>query len=108
MSCGSIWRCFCEQSNEPESKDPQHRKTEKHSCPGHSAELYVRAFAEALSATAKHRGTAEQIADVPGILHNIGESPELYAMWDKYRKQFAYAAGIEYEQIIEILKTLVA
>ena len=29
-------------------------------------------------------------------------------MWDKYRKQFAYAADIEYEQIMEILKTLVA
>ena len=65
-------------------------------------------FAEALSATAKHRGTAEQIADVPGILHNIEESLELRAMWDKYRKQFAYAADIEFKQIIEILKTLVA
>ena len=65
-------------------------------------------FAEALRATAKHRGTAEQIADVPGILHNIEESPELRATWDKYRKQFAYAADIKYEQIIEILKTLVA
>jgi len=29
-------------------------------------------------------------------------------MWDKYRKQFAYAADIEFKQIIEILKTLVA
>ena len=27
---------------------------------------------------------------------------------EKYRKQFAYAADIEYEQIIETLKTLVA
>ena len=108
ISCVNTWRCFCEQSNEPESKDPQHRKTEEYSGTGHSAELYVRALAGALSATAKHRGTAAQIADVPGILHNIGESSELYAMWDKYRKQFTYAAGIEYEQIIEILKTLVA
>ena len=64
-------------------------------------------FAEALSATAKHRGTAGQIADVPEILRNIEESPELCAMWDKYRKQFAYAADIEYDQIIETLKTLV-
>ena len=65
-------------------------------------------FTDALQATAAHRGTAQQIADVPGILHNIEESPELCAMWDKYRKQFAYAADIEYEQIIEILKMLVA
>lgn len=65
-------------------------------------------FVEALNATSTHRGTAEQITDVPGILHNIDESPELRAMWEKYRKQFAYAADIEYEKIMEILKTLVA
>ena len=28
-------------------------------------------------------------------------------MWEKYRKQFAYAAHIEYSQIIDVLKTLV-
>ena len=34
-------------------------------------------FVEALNATAAHRSTAEQIADVPGILHNIEDSAEL-------------------------------
>lgn len=63
-------------------------------------------FEEALEATAKHRGTAEQIEDRAGILKNIEESPELRAMWNKYRKQFAYAQGIEYEQIIASLKGL--
>lgn len=64
-------------------------------------------FAEALTATAAHRGTAEQITDVPGILHNIETSTALKTMWDKYRKQFAYAADIEYGQIMAVLKTLV-
>ena len=64
-------------------------------------------FSEALTATATHRGTAEQIADVPGILHNIETSAELKTMWDKYRKQFAYAGKIKYEQIVDVLKTLV-
>lgn len=63
-------------------------------------------FADALKATAAHRGTAKQIADVSAILHNIEESPELKTMWDKYRKQFAYAADIEYAQIMTVLKTL--
>lgn len=63
-------------------------------------------FADALSATAKHRGTTEQIADVPSILHNIEESPELKTMWDKYRKQFSYAKDITYEQIMDSIKTL--
>ena len=59
-----------------------------------------------LQATANHRDTARQIEDVPGILQNIEESPELKTMWERYRKQFTYAAGIEYEQIINVLKTL--
>ena len=63
-------------------------------------------FADALRATSKHRGTTHQIADVPEILHNIAESPELKAMWAKYRKQFAYAADIEYSQIMVVLKML--
>ena len=63
-------------------------------------------FADALRATANHRGTIQQIADVPSILHNIEESLELKTMWDKYRKQFAYAADIEYGQIMTVLKTL--
>ena len=65
-------------------------------------------FIDALSATANHRGTAQQITDVPGILQNIEESPELRAMWNKYRKQFAYAKEIEYEQIMTVLKALIA
>lgn len=63
-------------------------------------------FAEALRATANHRGTAQQIADVAGILHNIEESPELRAMWEKYRKQFAYAKDIAYEQTVAALREL--
>ena len=63
-------------------------------------------FSKALTATAAHRGTAEQIADVPGILHNIETSAELKNMWDKYRKQFAYAQDITYEQIMDSIKTL--
>ena len=66
----------------------------------------IAVFRDALSATANHRRTAEQIADVPMILQNIQESPELKAMWEKYRKQFAYAANIEYNSIMTVLKKL--
>lgn len=65
-------------------------------------------FAQALRATAAHRGTTEQIADVPGILRNIEESPQLRAMWEKYRKQFAYAQDITYAQILDAVRKLVA
>lgn len=64
-------------------------------------------FAEALRATARHRGTTEQITDVPGILRSIRQSPELRAMWDKYQKQFGYAQNITYEQILDVVQDLV-
>ena len=63
-------------------------------------------FTDALKATAAHRGTTQQIADVPSILRNIEESLELKTMWDKYRKQFAYAKDITYEQIMDSVKIL--
>ena len=64
-------------------------------------------FAEALAATAAHRGTTEQIADIPTIMKNIEESPELRTMWDKYRKQFAYAENISYENVLHEVKKLI-
>lgn len=64
-------------------------------------------FVEALTATAAHRGTTEQISNIPEILGNVEESPELRMMWEKYRKQFSYAKDIVYEQIIEVLRALV-
>lgn len=66
----------------------------------------ITVFEDALKATANHRGTTNQIADVPSILHNIEESPELKTMWDKYCKQFSYARDITYEQIMNSIKTL--
>ena len=66
----------------------------------------ITVFVDALKATANHRGTTNQIADVPSILHNIEESPELKTMWDKYRKQFSYAKNITYEQIMDSIKAL--
>ena len=64
-------------------------------------------FVEALKATAAHRGTTEQISDIPTILKNIEKSPELRAMWDKYSKQFAYAEGIDYESILKEIRNLI-
>lgn len=63
-------------------------------------------FGQALQATAQHRGTAEHIANVPGILQDIAESTALQAMWDKYRRQFAYAKDISFNQIIIVLRNL--
>lgn len=65
-------------------------------------------FATALKATAEHRGTTKQIANVQSILENIAESKELRDMWEKYRKQFAYAEGITFESVVKEIYTLLS
>ena len=56
-----------------------------------------------LIATAEHRGSTGQITDVKGILNQIEKSTELMEMWDKYRKKFAYASDISYENVMKAL-----
>ena len=64
-------------------------------------------FLDALKATSEHRGTTEKIADVENIIKSISESSDLKAMWDKYRKDFAYAERIEFEDIVRVVKEIV-
>ena len=65
-------------------------------------------FLDALAATASHRGTESQIADIETIIDNLIRSTDLRQMWKKYRNQFAYASDIEYDVVIEVLKNLLA
>lgn len=64
-------------------------------------------FQEALEATAKHRGSTEQIADPDSILRQISDNGELKDMWSKYQKKFAYASEISYGDILKELKKIV-
>jgi predicted nucleotidyltransferase component of viral defense system len=63
-------------------------------------------LAEAITATATHRGTAERISDVPELLHTISESKDLQTMWQKYQRQFSYAADIGWEKIMQSVTSL--
>lgn len=61
---------------------------------------------QAIAATAAHRGTTEQIADIQTLLKLIGESSDLQRMWAKYCREFDYAAEISYEQAIRALNAV--
>ena len=63
-------------------------------------------FREALSATAIHRGTIEQITDEQEILKTLENSQELLELWGKYRKQFSYAKGITYQETIDAIRAM--
>jgi predicted nucleotidyltransferase component of viral defense system len=61
---------------------------------------------EAVSATAEHRGTTEQIRDTTNLLHMISESKDLQDMWRKYQRQFSYASDIGWEKIMQSITGL--
>ena len=61
---------------------------------------------EAIAATAAHRGSSIQIADRGSIIKTIETDARLQTMWEKYRRQFAYARDVEYEDVIIALKVL--
>ncbi len=63
-------------------------------------------FRKALQETSSHRGTTEQIADVSGILIQLLESPELLALWEKYRKQFLYAQSVSFTDVMNAASSL--
>lgn len=63
-------------------------------------------FREAFAATAEHRGTIEQVADIPASLKVLDDNDILKNMWNGYRKQFTYAAEITYDRIIDELRKL--
>ena len=63
-------------------------------------------FEEALAATAKHRGSGENIQDRASILNSIATSADLRKMWEKYRRRFAYAKDIGFDEILKALRNL--
>jgi hypothetical protein len=61
---------------------------------------------EAFIATSHHRGTTEQISDIPNLLKQIKDSTDLKQLWEKYRLEFDYAADISYKQVVDALITV--
>ena len=67
-----------------------------------------RIFAEALKASAGHRGSLDHISDVSEILQEISASGELRKSWEKYQKRYLYAREIDYDDIMDVLEEMTA
>ena len=52
----------------------------------------------ALSATTAKRGSSELMMQYAEIMRNVKSSDVMKRQWDNYRKDFDYAAGIEFEE----------
>lgn len=65
-------------------------------------------FAEAVRATAKHRGTASALARVGAILARIAASPVMRRRWSDYVAANPYAAGLRFSTMCEDLSRLLS
>lgn len=64
-------------------------------------------FKEALKSKAKHRETSHIFNDINKRIYEIENSKTLKQRWSKYTKDYKYAEGIEYSNIIDALRSLV-
>ncbi len=61
---------------------------------------------EAFENTCKNRGSQAVVQDIALILEEIQESKEMTALWINYQSKFDYAAGIEWDDVVQSAKRL--
>lgn len=62
---------------------------------------------DAIIATSTHReNDTVQISDIASILKQVKTNLALINQWEKYRRQFPYAADITYNQVLEVIERL--
>ena len=64
-------------------------------------------FVEALRSTAKHRETIHIFNDISNRLAEISGNEALKSRWLKYTKDYRYADGITYENLMDALRVLI-
>lgn len=64
-------------------------------------------FVDALKSTATHRETTHIFTNISSRLDEISVSDTLRSRWSKYTKDYRYADGITYEDVMEAIRGLV-
>ena len=63
---------------------------------------------DALLATANKRGTEKYLTDAKNVLDEVENSPIMQKLWESYRRKFSYAAELEWNIIMEAVRSLYA
>ncbi|WP_242837736.1 nucleotidyl transferase AbiEii/AbiGii toxin family protein [Ruminococcus albus] len=63
-------------------------------------------FREAFDAACQKRGTVNLIQNAPAIIANINEDNTLHKLWGAYQKKYPYAKKIQYDDIMDGVKSL--
>ena len=60
-------------------------------------------FRDALAATMRHRGTFDVLARAESVIASIRASTAMQRQWDKFQREFPFANGIGFGEILETL-----
>ncbi len=74
----------------------------------HGNTLNQQTLHDALLATAHKRGTERRLTDAKDVLDEVESSPVMQKLWDSYRRKFSYAAELEWNIIMEAIRSLYA
>ncbi len=72
-----------------------------------SVDVDLPLFKKALAATAKHRGSADAISQAARLVETFAHSDLLRKQWERFRREFDFAQGIEFDDVCAVLLDLV-
>ena len=72
----------------------------------HGNTLNRQTLHDALLATAKKRGTEGYLAEAVDVLNEVESSPVMQKLWESYRRNFSYAADLEWSIIMGAVRSL--
>jgi len=58
-------------------------------------------LSKALEMTSSYRGSHHMIKDYLSIINVIRKSNDMNGYWSKYQKDFDYAIGLEFEEVLD-------
>ena len=61
---------------------------------------------DALAATAKKRGTLQQIQDAGAVFDEIEENPVMKKLWQSYQNNYSYAANLPWHTVMDSVRDL--
>lgn len=68
--------------------------------------LCVPVLRDALAATAKKRGTLEQMKKTDIVFDEVEESPVMEKLWQSYQKNYSYAADLSWHTVMDSVRAL--
>ncbi len=74
----------------------------------HGNTLNQQTLHDELLATAHKRGTERRLTDAKDVLDEVESSPVMQKLWESYRRKFSYAAELEWNIIMEAIRSLYA